>query len=124
MKSLLKNNEGKRLVSAEAINVDGKVSIEFDSKVMTAKALTSVEANDKGNRTICYEKWLDEESGLTIQLTAYITNSEVDKRVKEYKEQEALRIKDENESLKLQVAQFQTLMNTPEFQEMLKKLGK
>jgi hypothetical protein len=100
------------------------IAIEVDATSMDFSTLKAIPANDKGNRTVLYQKWVDESTGITMQLTGYVTSTSFATQEEGYKQAEIDRLNKEALELKAQMAQFQTLMANPEMQELMKKLAK
>lgn len=106
------------------VSVNKVVAIEVDATSLTFDALKAIPANDKGNRTVLYSKWIDESTGITMQLTGYVTNTSFALQEEGYKQAEIDRLNKEARELKAQMAQFQTLMANPEMQQLMQKLAK
>lgn len=106
------------------VSVNKVVAIEVDATSLTFDALKAIPANDKGNRTVLYSKWIDESTGITMQLTGYVTGTSFATQEEGYKQAEIDRLNNEARELKAQMAQFQTLMANPEMQQLMQKLAK
>jgi hypothetical protein len=106
------------------VSVNKVVAIEVDATSLTFDALKAIPANDKGNRTVLYSKWVDESTGITMQLTGYVTGTSFNAQEEGYKQAEIDRLNKEARELKAQMAQFQTLMANPEMQLLMQKLAK
>ena len=107
--------EKQYLLKVNHTTTGTKTVIEVDTNKMTYNSLIATSANDKGNRTILFDKFKDDKTGVVYQLVAYIGNKQVLELEKIEKNAEALRIRDENERLKMENAQYQTLVNSPEY---------
>jgi hypothetical protein len=113
-----------KVLAPTVVSVDKVVAIEVDASSLTFEALKSIPANDKGNRTVLYSKWIDESTGITMQLTGYVTGTSFSAQEEGYKQAEIDRLNKEARELKSQMAQFQTLMANPEMQQLMAKLAK
>jgi hypothetical protein len=114
--------ENKKLISASRVVDNKKVLIEVDTTTVTFENLKTIDPSDKGNRTVLYEKWV--EGGITYQLTGYVTSTNYEALENQHKTQEMARQAKENQELKAQLAQFQTLMSNPEFKAIMSRFTK
>ena len=113
-----------KALTATVVSDKKVLAIEVDASSLDFAALKSIPANDKGNRTVLYQKWVDESTGITMQLTGYVTSTSFSSQEEAYKQGEIDRLKGEALALKAQMAQFQSLMSNPEMQALMAKLAK
>jgi hypothetical protein len=111
--------ESKRLLNATKVTDSKKLLIEVDTSKLTFENLKAVAPSDKGNRTVLYEKWSD--GGITYQLTGYVTTTNFDSLENVQKTIDMKKQALENQELKEQLAQFQMMMNHPEFKQLMYK---
>lgn len=116
------NTESKRLLTSARTSENKKLLIEVDTTSVNYESLKTVETSEKGNRTVLYDKWV--EGGITFQLTAYVTSTNFENLENEYKTIQMKKQAQENLELKQQLAQFQQLMQNPEFKAIMSKFSK